>query len=223
MVVLIGHLTGANQKAAHCLIYQDDINDLLDKSLNALDEDEQEEYLNTYGTTMEDGIYDIQIHSGNPKTTVDGVHTESKALVIYARKFNAKLSSYLMEYIAPTSSDSLKSDIKFILSNMPYDKSLLSAAAKYADLLWEQNLYLEKYDDFKIGGVHKAALDFKLDDGSTLCSTILNKSNIVDIHFTVFTNQNGIWTIETTKTGMAKAIQWMDKNYFEIYYSFPVD
>eukprot|EP00957_Ditylum_brightwellii_P121691 9280663-Ditylum_brightwellii.AAC.1 len=79
MVVMIGHLTGANQKAVHCLGYQDDINDLLDKSLDALEEDDQEEYLNTYGTNMEDAIYNIQIYSGNPRITVDGVHTESKA------------------------------------------------------------------------------------------------------------------------------------------------
>eukprot|EP00957_Ditylum_brightwellii_P177197 13498636-Ditylum_brightwellii.AAC.1 len=104
MAVLIGHLTGANQKAVHCLIYQDDIHDLLNKSLNTLEEDEQEEYLNTYGTTMEDAIYDIQICSGNPKINVDGFHMESEAMAIYARKSHAKLPSNSMEYIAPTSS-----------------------------------------------------------------------------------------------------------------------
>eukprot|EP00957_Ditylum_brightwellii_P203407 15334473-Ditylum_brightwellii.AAC.1 len=111
-----------------------------------------------------------------------------------------------MEYIAPTSSNSLKSDIKFIPANMPYDTSLLNAAAKYADLLWKQNLYLGKYDIFKIGGLHKAALDFELDDGSTLCSTMLEESSTVDIHSTMFTSQKGIWTIKTTKTGIATAI-----------------
>eukprot|EP00957_Ditylum_brightwellii_P020607 1553335-Ditylum_brightwellii.AAC.1 len=79
-----------------------------------------------------------------------------------------------MEYIAPTLSDLLKSDIKFIPAHMPVDKSLPNAAAKYADLLCEQNLYLERYDDFKIRGVHKAALDYKMDDGSTLRPTLLS-------------------------------------------------
>eukprot|EP00957_Ditylum_brightwellii_P054443 4124774-Ditylum_brightwellii.AAC.2 len=168
-VMLIGHLTGTNQTVVHSFIYQDDINDLLDKSLDALEEDEQEEYLNTYGTTMEDAINDIQICSGNLKINVDGNYTESKAMVIYARKSHAKSSYNLMEYIAPTSSDSLKSDIKFIPSYMPYNKSLPNAAAKYADLLRKQNLYIGKYDYFKIDGVHKSALDFELKDGSTLC------------------------------------------------------
>eukprot|EP00957_Ditylum_brightwellii_P156750 11930756-Ditylum_brightwellii.AAC.1 len=113
--MMIRHLTGANQKVVHYLGYQDDINDFLDKSLDTLEEDVQEEYLKTYGTNMEDAIYDIQIHSRNPRITVDGVHMESEAMAIYARKSHAKLSSNLMEYIAPTSSDSLKSDIKFIL------------------------------------------------------------------------------------------------------------
>eukprot|EP00957_Ditylum_brightwellii_P040752 3084546-Ditylum_brightwellii.AAC.1 len=93
---------------------------------------------------------------------------ESEAMAIYARKSDAKLSSNLMEYIAPTSSDSLKSDIKFIPSNISCNKSFPNVAAKYADLLRDQDLYLERYDDFKIGGVYKSALDFKLKDGSTL-------------------------------------------------------
>eukprot|EP00957_Ditylum_brightwellii_P114664 8744369-Ditylum_brightwellii.AAC.1 len=97
---------------------------------------------------------------------------ESEAIAIYARKSHAELSSNLMEYITSTSSDSLKSNIKFIPSNVPYNKSLPNATAKYADLLREQNLYLERYDDFKIGGVHKLTLDFELEDGSTLCSAI---------------------------------------------------
>eukprot|EP00957_Ditylum_brightwellii_P062190 4719665-Ditylum_brightwellii.AAC.1 len=41
-LIMIGHLTGANQKAVHHLGYQDDINDLLDKSLDNLKEEDQE-------------------------------------------------------------------------------------------------------------------------------------------------------------------------------------
>eukprot|EP00957_Ditylum_brightwellii_P167024 12715478-Ditylum_brightwellii.AAC.1 len=138
-VVMIGHLTSANQKAVHCLGYQDDINDLFDKSLNKLKEEDQEEYLVTYGTNMEDAVYDIQICTGNPNVTVMGIHTEYEAMAIYARKSHAKLSCNLMEYIAPTFSDLLKSDIKFIPAHMSYDKSLPNTAAKYTDLLCEQN------------------------------------------------------------------------------------
>eukprot|EP00957_Ditylum_brightwellii_P025719 1946432-Ditylum_brightwellii.AAC.1 len=65
-VIIIGHFTGANQKAVHRLGYQDDINDLLDKSLDNLEEEDQEEYLATYQTNMEDAVYDIQICTGNP-------------------------------------------------------------------------------------------------------------------------------------------------------------
>eukprot|EP00957_Ditylum_brightwellii_P049924 3784259-Ditylum_brightwellii.AAC.1 len=170
---------------------------------------------------MEDAIFHIHICSGNPRITVVGLHTESKAMAIYARKSHAKLSSNLIEHIAPTSSNSLKSDIKFILANTPYNKSLLNVAAKYADLFWDQKLYIRKYDDFTIGGVHKAALHFELDDGSTLCSTMLKESSIIDIHSTVFTNQKGVLTIESNKTGIATAIQWMEENFFAIYASLP--
>eukprot|EP00957_Ditylum_brightwellii_P076090 5784022-Ditylum_brightwellii.AAC.1 len=67
---------------------------------------------------MEDVVYDIQICTGNPNVTVMGVHTVSEAMAIYARKSHAKLSCDLMEHIAPTSSDFLKSDIKFIPAHM---------------------------------------------------------------------------------------------------------
>eukprot|EP00957_Ditylum_brightwellii_P165271 12583444-Ditylum_brightwellii.AAC.1 len=89
-VVMIGYLTGANQKAVHRLGYQDDINDLLDKSIDKLEEEDQEEYLATYGTNMEDAVYDIRICTGNLNVTVMGEHTESEAMAIYARKSHAK-------------------------------------------------------------------------------------------------------------------------------------
>eukprot|EP00957_Ditylum_brightwellii_P109988 8390024-Ditylum_brightwellii.AAC.1 len=44
-VIKIVHLTGTNQKAVHPLGYQDDNNYLLDKCLNNLEDEEQEEYL----------------------------------------------------------------------------------------------------------------------------------------------------------------------------------
>eukprot|EP00957_Ditylum_brightwellii_P098365 7494888-Ditylum_brightwellii.AAC.1 len=66
-VVCIGHLTGANQNTVHRLGYQDDINDLLDKELDDLDEEGMEEYLEMYGTNAEGAVYDIQIRTGNPQ------------------------------------------------------------------------------------------------------------------------------------------------------------
>eukprot|EP00957_Ditylum_brightwellii_P003437 260162-Ditylum_brightwellii.AAC.1 len=129
-----------------------------------------------------------------------GQRIESEAMLIYARKSHAKLSTNLMEFIVPTSNTSLKSNIKFIPAHMQFDKSLPNAAQKYADLLREQNLYLKQYDNCKIGGLHSAALDHELDNGNTLQSLMLEEPSIVDINSTVFTQQKGIWTIKTTKT-----------------------
>eukprot|EP00957_Ditylum_brightwellii_P106790 8146523-Ditylum_brightwellii.AAC.1 len=199
------------KEAVHCLGYQDDINELLDKSLDNLKEEEQKEYLTMYGKNMEDAVYNIQIRTGNLNLMVMGVHTETKAMAIYTRKSHAKLSYNLMEFIAPTLLDLLKSNIKFISVHMPYDKSLPNEAFKYDDLLCEQNLYLERYDDFKIGGLHKTALDYKMDDGTTIRSTLLSADSIVDIHSTVYTDQKGIWIIETTKKNIAAAIKWMEE------------
>eukprot|EP00957_Ditylum_brightwellii_P066949 5081577-Ditylum_brightwellii.AAC.1 len=64
-----------------------------------------------------------------------------------------------------------------------------------------------------MGGLHKAALDYKMDDGTTIRSTLLSDDSIVDIHSTIYTDQKGIWTIETTKKNITAAIKWME-NFF---------
>eukprot|EP00957_Ditylum_brightwellii_P035572 2697020-Ditylum_brightwellii.AAC.1 len=67
---------------------------------------------------MEDAVYDIQIRTGNPNVTLMGVHTETEAMAIYDRKSHVKLSCNLIEFIAPTLLDLLKSDIKFTPAHM---------------------------------------------------------------------------------------------------------
>eukprot|EP00957_Ditylum_brightwellii_P153712 11698725-Ditylum_brightwellii.AAC.1 len=64
--VKVGYLKGVNQEAVYHLGYQDNINDLLDKSLDDLEEDSQEEYLSIYDTNSEDAIYNIQLGTGTP-------------------------------------------------------------------------------------------------------------------------------------------------------------
>eukprot|EP00957_Ditylum_brightwellii_P082278 6256075-Ditylum_brightwellii.AAC.1 len=78
ILVCVGHLMGSNQNAVHRLGYQDDINNLLEKALDELDKDGMEEYLETYGTNAEDAVYDIQIRTGNPNTTMMGQRVESE-------------------------------------------------------------------------------------------------------------------------------------------------
>eukprot|EP00957_Ditylum_brightwellii_P080913 6155018-Ditylum_brightwellii.AAC.1 len=55
-VVKIGYLTGVNQETIYCLGYQDNINGLLDGSLEELDKEGQEDYLAMYGTNTEYAI-----------------------------------------------------------------------------------------------------------------------------------------------------------------------
>eukprot|EP00957_Ditylum_brightwellii_P112720 8592952-Ditylum_brightwellii.AAC.1 len=59
MVVCISHLMGVNQNAMHMLGYQNNINDLLDKALDNFNAEDMEEYLETYGTNVEDAVYNI--------------------------------------------------------------------------------------------------------------------------------------------------------------------
>eukprot|EP00957_Ditylum_brightwellii_P188549 14354042-Ditylum_brightwellii.AAC.1 len=125
-----------------------------------------------------------------------------------------------MEFIAPMSTESIKSGIKFIPATMPYDKPLPNAASKYTDLLQEQNKYLERYDSFKIGGVHKAVLDYAFTDGSTIWSIMLAKPYIMGIHSTIYTTAEGIWTIETNKQEIHKAIQWMEEHNLHYIQSY---
>eukprot|EP00957_Ditylum_brightwellii_P036514 2765703-Ditylum_brightwellii.AAC.1 len=73
--------------------YQDDINNLLDKALDDIDNEGMEEYLETYGTKTEDAMYNIQIRTGNPNITIMGQRVESDAMSIYGRKSHAKSST----------------------------------------------------------------------------------------------------------------------------------
>eukprot|EP00957_Ditylum_brightwellii_P169141 12874256-Ditylum_brightwellii.AAC.1 len=66
-------------------------------------------------------------------------------MVVYAHMSHVKLSSNIMEFIAPTSAVSIQSNIKFIPAHIPYDKSLPNVGKSYTGLLHEQNLYLEHY------------------------------------------------------------------------------
>eukprot|EP00957_Ditylum_brightwellii_P158296 12049282-Ditylum_brightwellii.AAC.1 len=77
-VACIGHLTGANQSAVHRQGYQDNINDLLDKTLDDLNKEGTEEYLETYGTNAKDAVYNIQIRTGNPNIMIMGQRVESE-------------------------------------------------------------------------------------------------------------------------------------------------
>eukprot|EP00957_Ditylum_brightwellii_P175592 13369370-Ditylum_brightwellii.AAC.1 len=97
---------------------------------------------------------------------------------------HVKLSSNLMEFITPMPTVSFKSNIKFRPAGMLYEKSRPNASSMFADLLHEQNIYLEEYGDFCLGDLHKAVLNFELNDGSTLWSSMHDEASIVDIHST---------------------------------------
>eukprot|EP00957_Ditylum_brightwellii_P021311 1607210-Ditylum_brightwellii.AAC.1 len=104
---------------------------------------------------------------------------------------------------------------------MPCNKPIPNTNGKVADLLHEQNLYLENYEDFRIGGLHKAALEYTFKDESTIGSLMLGNDFIVDIHMAVFMEKKGIWTIETTKKEIANVIQWKEVNFFKLYTQVP--
>eukprot|EP00957_Ditylum_brightwellii_P049334 3743253-Ditylum_brightwellii.AAC.1 len=95
---------------------------------------------------------------------------------------------------------------KFLLANLPYDKSIRDGKQNYLQLLKEQNQYLSNYEDFRIGGVNEDLLDEKIDD-----STLLEKPELVgvigDIMPTVFTKTKGIWQVETTKMQVVEAMR----------------
>eukprot|EP00957_Ditylum_brightwellii_P151927 11569382-Ditylum_brightwellii.AAC.1 len=182
-----------NQCAVHHLDYQENINDLLGGALNKLDKEEQVGYLEK------------------------GTEVITEAIAVYSHQSHAKLSTNLMEYMAPETSDSIKNNIKFILACMLYDKSITNAVGNFAGLLHEQNLYLEKYDDFCIGGIHKAVFGHEFEDRHALKSLMMKETNITNIHSTVVTTMKAIWTIKTTKDNITKAIQWTDNHFFELY------
>jgi hypothetical protein len=133
---------------------------LFDKVLDKFEEDKQAEYLVIYGANTDNAVYNVQLQDGSPNIILCGNKVTAYAMAVYAFRSYVKLSSNLMEYIAPMSTVCSKSNIKFRPADMLYGKSFPNAGKMFADLLHEQNLYLEQYGDFVLGGLHKAVLNF---------------------------------------------------------------
>eukprot|EP00957_Ditylum_brightwellii_P190557 14505398-Ditylum_brightwellii.AAC.1 len=77
--------------------------------------------------------------------------------------------------------------------------------ACYATLLCKQNACLVNYANIRIGGLSDEML-YNV-SGNSVKDNILMSPFIVDIHQTKFIKTKGIWTIETTKEDLHKAIQ----------------
>eukprot|EP00957_Ditylum_brightwellii_P094766 7216814-Ditylum_brightwellii.AAC.1 len=77
-------------------------------------------------------------------------NVETEALNVYLLWFHAKIMQDLMLQVALHVAHN---GIKYIPANLPYNKSIQDGKKIYAQPLKEQNQYLAKYDDFRIGGI----------------------------------------------------------------------
>jgi len=102
-----------------------------------------------------------------------------------------------------------KSEVKFVPLGLKYDQNIQNHLALYSSLLQEQNVYLSNYADFRIGGLMDNAIDFVI-SGETVKENILASQYAVDIHWTAFMDEKGIWTVETTKENIHNAMHEVD-------------
>ena len=69
--------------------------------MDKLGEDKQGEYLLIYGANTDDAVYNIQLQDGSPNIILCGNKVTAYAMAVHAFRSYVKLSSNLIEYIAP--------------------------------------------------------------------------------------------------------------------------
>eukprot|EP00957_Ditylum_brightwellii_P210580 15365133-Ditylum_brightwellii.AAC.1 len=166
-------------------------------------EQEDNTYVQNYGTTMVEANYEVQIKPSKPLIVAGRNHVETNALSVYVLRSHARILQDLMLCVALHVG---QSGFKFIPANLPYDKSICDGKQRYANLLKEQNQYLANYKDVCIGGVTNEMLsrEFK---GKTLQDHLKLQDVVSNITQTVFTETKGIWQVETTRKQVVKAMR----------------
>eukprot|EP00957_Ditylum_brightwellii_P105992 8085642-Ditylum_brightwellii.AAC.1 len=155
-----------------------------------------------YGTTWETADYDVQIKLMTAFITIGEQHIETTALPVYSLQSHSCIAQELMLRVAPHVSHH---GFKFLPANLPYDKSVHNGKLHYATLLKEQNQYLLKYEDFRVGGITEEILDTKF-NGVILREKLELPGVVGDIMLTVFTTNKRIWQIETTTDQIVDAM-----------------
>eukprot|EP00957_Ditylum_brightwellii_P027466 2076335-Ditylum_brightwellii.AAC.1 len=95
---------------------------------------------------------------------------------------------------------------KFILANLPYNKSIQDGKQQYAQLIKEQNQYLTNYEDFQIRDISEDMVEDKFGD-NILCDLLELPGVVGNVTLTPFTKSKGIWQVETTKSQVVEAMQ----------------
>eukprot|EP00957_Ditylum_brightwellii_P107276 8185650-Ditylum_brightwellii.AAC.1 len=113
------------------------------------------------------------------------------ALAVYLLQSHSCIAQELMLRVAPHVSHH---SFKFLPANLPYDKSIQNGKLQYGTSLKEQNQYLSKYEDLRVGGITEELLDTKF-DGVTLRKKFKLPGVVGDIAPTVFTMNKRIWQI----------------------------
>eukprot|EP00957_Ditylum_brightwellii_P006862 519424-Ditylum_brightwellii.AAC.1 len=124
----------------------------------------------------------------------------------------------LIKKVAPMMTN--ESKVKFIPMGLKYDQTIQNHSTLYINLLREQNVYLPNYADFQIGGLTEETIDFII-SVKTLKENTLATPYVMDINHTAFTDEKGIWTVETTKENVHKAMQDVDNDLEVLQPVFP--
>eukprot|EP00957_Ditylum_brightwellii_P080311 6108294-Ditylum_brightwellii.AAC.1 len=193
-VTRIYYLTKVNIVRIYCTHCQDQLNEVLD-IMAAEVQTKNPACFTYYGAMVESAIFEVHIKPAEPNIIAGQDNVETEVLAVYLLQSHVRIAQDLMLWVAPYIAHN---DIQFIPANLPHDKSIQDDKKLYAQLLKEQNQYLAKYDDFRIGGISDDMLSKEF-DGKTLRGHLELPGVVGNITKTVFTTKKGIWQVETTK------------------------
>eukprot|EP00957_Ditylum_brightwellii_P093797 7142240-Ditylum_brightwellii.AAC.1 len=103
-----------------------------------------------------------------------------------------------------------KNKTKFVPLSLKYNQTIKDNKNHYSNLLHKQSAHLVDYADFCIKGLTEEVLRVEISE-KTVCKNILESPYVVDMHKMMFTNNKGIWTIETMKDTLHQAMSEIDK------------
>eukprot|EP00957_Ditylum_brightwellii_P211963 15366814-Ditylum_brightwellii.AAC.2 len=120
-VLRIGELTMVNPEKIHRIPYQEYLNTVLNDIAEEKDRDDPA-YFSTYGTTLNDAKYNVQLQKFHPKIDHNGQKIESVTMAVYAIESHARMAQELMFLATPLTDNSY--NFKFVPSYLTTDKTI---------------------------------------------------------------------------------------------------
>jgi hypothetical protein len=159
---------------------------------------------------------EILVYPGHPPVHHNGLSVHSDAIEISTNRADSQCLKFLIQHSANLEDP----DIQLVLRNLRFEMP-----AVYANLLGDQNKYLESHRNIAIAGLCKEAMDVENvvditgNHFPTMREAIQAVSGIEQVYATKRITDLGKWNISTTVDQWENAKTWINQNLLPMYRS----